>query len=153
MNSGLAQDPEKATYTLILAATQHVSDALVALGSMNEHAIGSAVKGYLGGDDRIALTIYGESVRQSLSNLGAELQWTSQEAKTNVLPVLDAVNRDFGAFRDTVNNRLVNAEKMDITAAQVFDAGVPAMRALQELSRVSYAEMNARSSSAPRMPR
>jgi methyl-accepting chemotaxis protein len=141
MNSGLELDPDAVTSTLIGAATHSASDALIAMSRLNEHAIGAAVKGYLGGDDRIAIQIYGSQVSRDLSLLATELQWTSQDAKASVLPALTSVNGTFGRFSDTVNTRLVNAQKMDVTASQVFDAAVPAIRALQRLSSVSYASM------------
>ncbi len=141
MDSGLSLDPDAKTTTLITAATQRVGDALVAMSKLNEHAIGAAVKGYLGGDDRIAIQIYGAEVTSDLGALEHELQWASPEAKSNLQPALDAVKRQFSAFRDTVNTRIVNAQKMDIPASQVFDAAVPAVNALQTLSSVSYTSM------------
>ncbi|HTW37435.1 MAG TPA: methyl-accepting chemotaxis protein [Steroidobacteraceae bacterium] len=141
MNSGLALDPDPVTATLIRAATSRVSDALTAMSRLNEHAIGAAVKGYLGGDDRIAIQIYGGEVARDLETLSTELQWTSQDAKGAVLPALDSVGQEFGGFRATIDAKLINAQKMDVTASQVFDAAVPAVRALQDLSAVSYGSM------------
>jgi methyl-accepting chemotaxis protein len=141
MSSGLALDPDAVTATLIGAATHQSEDALIAMSRLNEHAIGAAVKGYLGGDDRIAIAIYASEVSRDLATLATELQWTSQDAKSAVLPALQSVSREFDLFRDTVNTRLVNAQKMDITASQVYDAAVPAVRALQNLSAVSYDSM------------
>ena len=141
MNSGLSLDPDAVTSTLIVAATQRVSDALLALSELNQHAIGTAVKGYLGGDDRMAIQIFGTRVLKDLGMLSGELLWTSQDAKAAVLPALEAVNREFGTFRSTIDGKILNAEKLEISASQVFDAGVPASRALQELSVVSYASM------------
>ncbi|HUN75102.1 MAG TPA: methyl-accepting chemotaxis protein [Steroidobacteraceae bacterium] len=142
MSSGLALDPDAVTATLI-DATHQAGDALIAMSRLNEHAIGAAVKGYLGGDDRIAIDIYAGEVSRDLDTLQTQLQWTSQDAKSAVLPALQSVTREFGLFRDTVNTKLVNAQKMDITASQVFDAAVPAVSDLQNLSVVSYASMKA----------
>ncbi len=141
MNSGLSLDSDQATTALINAATQTVADAVVAMSQLTEHAVGSAVKGYLGGDDRIAMQIYSARVQSDLDELASELQWSSADAKAKVLPALESVNREFGSFHDTLNARILNAQKMDVTAAQVFDAAVPAMRALQDLSSASYASM------------
>ena len=142
MNSALSQDPDPVTTTLFTAATRSVTDALLGMSNLNQHAIGAAVKGYLGGDDRFAIQIYGTGVQKNLAALSSSLQWTSPEVRSAVLAPLEAVNREFGAFRETVNTKIVTAEKMEITAAQVFDAGVPASRALQELSTASYASLN-----------
>jgi methyl-accepting chemotaxis protein len=143
MNSGLQLDPDPVTATLISAATRRVSDALIAMSRLNEHAIGAAVKGYLGGDDRIAIQIYGGEVSRDLALLASELQWSSQDAKAAVLPTLRSVTRQFGLLRGTIDTKLVNAQKIDVTASQVFDSAVPAVRALQDLSAVSYASMKA----------
>jgi methyl-accepting chemotaxis protein len=141
MNSGLALDSDPSTTTLIQAATVRVSDALVAMSNLSQHAIGTAVKGYLGGDDRMAIQIFGDAVLKNLNTLSSGLQWTTPEARSAVTPALDAVTREFGTFRDTVSVKILKAEKLEIDAAQVFDAGVPATRALQELSAASYSTM------------
>ncbi|HTV52325.1 MAG TPA: methyl-accepting chemotaxis protein [Steroidobacteraceae bacterium] len=141
MNSGLALDADPVTATLISAATVKVSDALVALSELNQHAIGAAVRGYLGGDDRIAIQIYGAEVQRDLNELAAQLQWTSAQAKAGVLPALDTVQREYGSFEDVVSSKVLNTEKMDVNATQVFDAGVPAGRSLLDLSSVSYDAM------------
>ncbi len=143
MNSGLARDPDSVTAALVIAATQRSSDAVRAMSDLDEHAMGAAVKGYLGGDDRIAIQIYVRRVQRDTAALSTELQWTSREAKATVIPALDAVTREFGRFGETVQARILDAQKFDITAAQVFDAGVPASRALQDLSATSYTAMRA----------
>jgi methyl-accepting chemotaxis protein len=141
MNSGLSIDSDHATAALISAATHTVGDAVIAMSRLTEHAVGSAVKGYLGGDDRMAMQIYSAEVQTDLDALASQLQWASDDAKAKVLPHLETVNREFGAFRDTLNARILTAQKMDVTAAQVFDAAMPAMRALQDLSSASYVSM------------
>ncbi|MGH8258498.1 MAG: methyl-accepting chemotaxis protein, partial [Steroidobacteraceae bacterium] len=141
MSSGLSLDSDHTTTALINAATQTVSDAVVAMSKLTEHAVGSAVKGYLGGDDRVAIQIYSTQVQSDLRSLAAELQWSSEGAKAKLLPALETVNREFSSFHDTVNTRILSAQKMDVTAAQVFDAAMPATHALQDLSAGSYASM------------
>ena len=141
LNSGLTLDPDAITNVLIDAATQRVGGALLAMSRLEEHAIGAAVKGYLGGDDRMAIQIYAGEVTKNLDAIAAELQWSSPEAKASVEPALEGARREFSTFSDTINSRIVNAQKMDVSAAQVFDAAVPAARALENLSTVSYASM------------
>lgn len=141
MSSGLSLDPDAVTSTLIVAATQRVSDALLTLSELNQHAIGTAVKGYLGGDDRMAIQIFGARMQKDLGMLSGELLWTSQDAKAAVLPALESVTREFSTFHGAIDRKILNAEKLEVSASQVFDAGVPASRALQELSAVSYASM------------
>ncbi|HEY2591548.1 MAG TPA: methyl-accepting chemotaxis protein, partial [Steroidobacteraceae bacterium] len=141
MSSGLSLDSDHATAALITAATRTVGDAVIAMSRLTEHAVGSAVKGYLGGDDRMAMQIYSTEVQSDLDALASQLQWGSDDAKAKVLPDVEAVNREFGAFRDTLNARILNTQKMDVTAAQVFDAAMPAMRSLQDLSSASYVSM------------
>src|SRR6185437_3797236 len=103
MNSGLSLDSDHATAALIAAATRTVGDAVIAMSRLTEHAVGSAVKGYLGGDDRMAMQIYSTDVQSDLDALASQLQWASDDAKAKVLPDLETVNREFGAFRDTLN--------------------------------------------------
>ena len=142
MNSDLTLDSDPVTMTLYMASSQIATSAQLNLSYYNQHAIGAAVKGYLGGDDRLAMQIFGNNVKKDLDGLSTSLEWVTQEGKATVAPALDAVNRDFGAYRDTINAKILTAEKMDVTAAQVFDAGVAANRSLQELSTASYASLN-----------
>lgn len=142
MNSGLAFDPDPDTETLITAATQQVNDALVAMSKLNQHATAAAVKGYLGGDDKMAIEIYGTQVQNDLAHIANQLKWTSPSAKSAVRPALQAVDTQFGTFYNTINTEIVNAQKMKVSASQVFNAAAPAVSALQHLSRVSYAAMS-----------
>ena len=141
MNSSLTMDPDRSTYVLIDAATYNVTEALIALTNLNQHAIGVAVKGYLGGDDRIAIQIYGDQVQKRLADMASELQESTTDAQSTVAPAADSANREFSVFRDMLNTKMIKADKMELTAAQVFDASMPAVRALQSLTDASYVAM------------
>ena len=141
MASKLALDDDASTYTLINLATEQVSHTIRDLGDMRRHAIGAAVKGYLGGDDRIAIEIHSANVKETLDAISDQLQYASQDAKADVVPALDAVTRGFESFRGTVSTKIISAEKIEVTAADVFDAGTPVSRTLEDLSRISYAAM------------
>ncbi|MGH8219839.1 MAG: methyl-accepting chemotaxis protein [Steroidobacteraceae bacterium] len=141
MNSGLSLDSDHATTALISVATRTVGDAVIAMSRLTEHAVGSAVKGYVGGDDRMAMQIYSTEVQSDLDTLASQLQWASDDVKAKELPDLQTVSREFSGFRTTLNARILNTQKMDVSAAQVFDAAMPAMRALQDLSSASYISM------------
>ena len=143
MGSRLALDDDSSTYSLISVATEQVSTAIQELGDMRRHAIGAAVKGYLGGDDRIAIEIHTAALMETLDRITHQLAYAQQDTTADVLPALDSARRGVEAFRATVNVKIISAEKMEITAADVFEAGSPVARALDDLSRISYTSMKA----------
>lgn len=141
MLSKLALDDEASTYTLISVATGEISDALRDLGELRRHAIGAAVKGYLGGDDRIAVEIYGGNFHERLRQIAQQLEYASMDAKADVMPAVGDVNRGLESFLGSINVKILSAEKIEVTAAEVFDAGVPVSTALDDLSKTTYATM------------
>src|SRR6201999_2356527 len=56
--SGLNVDPSAETEVLIQIATRNVPEALIASENIRWYATRASIKGYLGGDDRMALGLY-----------------------------------------------------------------------------------------------
>ena len=61
--SGLNVDPSPETSVLIQIATRNVPSALIASGNIRWYATRASIKGYLGGDDRMALGLYHEEFK------------------------------------------------------------------------------------------
>jgi methyl-accepting chemotaxis protein len=141
MISKLSLDDDQSTYTLINIATEQVSQAIHELGDMRRHAIGAAVKGYLGGDDRIAIEIYSTNLSEALERVGNNLQYANPDAKAEVGSALETVKRSLEGFQSHIQTKIVSAEKMEVTASEVFNAGSPVSNSLEALSTISYAAM------------
>ncbi len=134
--SDMDLDSDAFTDDLITAATRNVAQAVIAFSNLNQHSMEVAVKGYLGGDDRTAIQIYVGEIQQNLDAIAQQL--TSQP---DMLPVLQSTVRQMAGYEHMVGARMLAAQKINVTPAEVYAAGPPVVRALQTLSDSSYARM------------
>jgi methyl-accepting chemotaxis protein len=136
--SDMDVDPDAFTDDLIIAATRNVAQAVVAFSNVNQHSMDVAVKAYLGGDDRTAIQIYLGELQQNLDAIAQQLA-----AQPDMRPVLLAAQGQVTGYRHLAETRILNAEKINVSAAQIYAAGTPVVRTLQGLSDSSYARMEA----------
>jgi methyl-accepting chemotaxis protein len=141
--SGLNVDPSPETAVLIQVATRNVPGALIASGNIRWYATRASIKGYLGGDDRMALQLYHDEFTDHFDTVGRELDRASDEAKAKVRPVLDSARNAFTTAYGTVKEKILDSQKMEITTAEVYSATRDITSTLQQLSDVSYSAMNA----------
>jgi methyl-accepting chemotaxis protein len=134
--SDMDVDPDAFTNDLIIAATRNVAQAVIAFSNVNQHAMDVAVKGYLGGDDRTAIQIYLGEIQQNLETISQQLA-----AQPDMKPVLLAAEGQLTGYRHLAETRILNSQKLNIGAAEVYAAGTPVIRSLQALSDASYARM------------
>jgi methyl-accepting chemotaxis protein len=141
--SGLNVDPSPETAVLIQVATRNVPGALIASGNIRWYATRASIKGYLGGDDRMALQLYHDEFTGHFDTVGRDLDRASDEAKAKVRPVLDSARNAFTTAYGTVKEKILDSQKMEITTAEVYSATRDITSTLQQLSDVSYSAMNA----------
>jgi methyl-accepting chemotaxis protein len=141
-HSGMNVDPSPETAVLIQIATRNVPAALIASHDVRWYAARTAIKGYLGGDDRMAIQLYHDQFQEQFDTAASDLERASDEAKAKVRPVLDSARSAFGSFYGTVKTKILDAQKMEVTAADVYAASNDVTTTLQQLSDVSYAAMN-----------
>jgi methyl-accepting chemotaxis protein len=141
--SGMTVDPSPKTAVLIQIATRDVPSALIASGNVRWYAARASIKGYLGGDDRMAIQLYHDSFVEYFDAAARELDRTSEQANTEVRPKVEAARSGFETFFGMVKNRILDAQKMEITNAEVYSASREVASTLQDLSDVSYSAMNA----------
>jgi methyl-accepting chemotaxis protein len=141
-HSGMNIDPSPETAVLIQIATRNVPTALIASGDVRWYAARAAIKGYLGGDDRMAIELYREQFSSEFDTATRDLDRASDDAKSHVRPVLDSARNAFGTFRGFVKDKILDAQKMDVTTSDVYSASREVGSTLQQLSDVSYAAMN-----------
>ena len=141
--SGLNVDPSAETAVLIQIATRNVPEALIASGNIRWYATRASIKGYLGGDDRMALGLYHDEFVEHFDSVGRDLDRASDEAKAKVRPAVDAARNAFNAAYGTVKEKILDSQKMEITTADVYAATRDITSSLQQLSDVSYGAMNA----------
>jgi methyl-accepting chemotaxis protein len=134
--SDMDLDPDGFTDDLIIAATRNVAEAVIAFSNVTQHSMDVAVKGYLGGDDRTAIQIYLGEIQQNLDAITQQLV-----AQPDMQPLLSAAQQQLAGYRRLAETRILNAPKINISAAEVYAAGTPVVRALQVLSDSSYARM------------
>lgn len=141
--SGMTVDPSPETAVLIQIATRNVPGALIASGNVRWYAGRATIKGYLGGDDRMAIQLYHEAFAEHFDAAARDLDRASDDAKTRVRPKVEAARSAFSSFFGTVKEKILDAQKMEITPADVNNAARDVSSTLKELSDVSYATMNA----------
>ena len=142
-HSGLNLDPSPETAVLIQIATHDVPEALIASGNIRWYATRASIKGYLGGDDRMALQLYHDEFVDRFDSVGRDLDRASEEAKAKVRPAVAAARNAFSAGYGTVKEKIVDAQKLEITTADLYSATRDISSTLQQLSDVSYSAMNA----------
>src|SRR5262249_18065997 len=115
--SGMTVDPSPETAGLIQIATRNVPGALIASGDVRGYAGGASIKGYLGGDDRMAIQLYHQAFVEHFDAASRDLERASEEAKSHIRPKVEAARSAFTAFHGIVKDRILDAQKMDITTA------------------------------------
>src|SRR5581483_10531495 len=109
--SGLNVDPSAETAVLIQIATHDVPEALIASGNIRWYATRASIKGYLGGDDRMALQLYHDEFVDRFDSVGRDLDRASDDAKAKVRPALESARNAFNAGYGTVKEKVVDAQK------------------------------------------
>jgi methyl-accepting chemotaxis protein len=142
-HSGLNVDPSVETAVLIQIATHDVPEALIASGNIRWYATRASIKGYLGGDDRMALQLYHDEFVDRFDSVGRDLDRASDEAKAKVRPVVESARNAFSSGYGTVKEKIIDAQKMEITTADLYSATREISSTLAQLSDVSYNAMNA----------
>jgi methyl-accepting chemotaxis protein len=141
--SGLNVDPSPQTASLIQIAVRSVPAALVASGDVRWYAARATIKGYLGGDDRMAIELYHDAFSSEFDSAARDLERAADESKARIQPKIEAARAACQAFYGVVKDRILGAQKLEITSAEVYAASRNVTTTLQELSDVSYAAMNA----------
>jgi methyl-accepting chemotaxis protein len=141
--SGMTVDPSPETAVLIQIATRNIPGALIASGDVRWYAARASIKGYLGGDDRMAIQLWHETFTEHFDAAARDLERASEDAKTHVRPKVEAARSAFASFFGVVKDKILDAQKMEITPADVNSAARDVSSTLKDLSDVSYATMNA----------
>jgi len=136
--SQLDVDPDAFTDNLIKAATQDVAQSVIAFSEVNQHSMAVAVKAYLGGDDRTAIQIYLGEVQRNLDATAEQLA-----GQPDMQPVVQDTAHQLEIYRHLIQAQILGAQKINVSASDVYTEGTPVMRALQMLSDTSYARMEA----------
>jgi len=141
--SGLDVDPSPEAAALIQIATHNVPGALIASGNVRWYATRASIKGYLGGDDRMALQLYHDEFVDHFDAVDRNLTQASEEAKKQVQPVLEAARNAFNTAYGTVKEKILDSQKLEITTADVYSSTREITSTLQQLSDMSYGTMYA----------
>ncbi len=138
VRSRLASDPDVHTRTLIHMASDYAPTTLIEAGNMRLRAVRAAIKGYLGGDDRMGIQIFHNRVQAQLETLLGAQGSLEPDAATRLQPVIAQANSAEGEFYATLQAKILNASEMKVTGTEVYEAGVPADRAINDLCTASY---------------
>ena len=140
--SGLNVDPSPHTASLIQIAARDVPGALIASGNVQWYATRASIKGYLGGDDQMALRLYHDEVVKDFTAAGRDLNGAPAQAREKIAPALQTARAAFDSSYSIVESRIINAQKMTITTAELFADSRAISSSLQSLSDLGYSAMN-----------
>ncbi|MGH8318975.1 MAG: methyl-accepting chemotaxis protein, partial [Steroidobacteraceae bacterium] len=140
--SALNIDPSPQTAALIQMATRDVPGALIGSGNVQWYATRASIKGYLGGDDQMALRLYHDEVAADFAAAERDLNGAPPQARTTIAPALEAARGAFDSSYAIIQSRIVNAQKMTITTSELFSDSRAISSSLQQLSDIGYSEMD-----------
>ena len=140
-NSRMTFDPDLNTRTLIHVASDGAPIALLDASNMRLRAVRAAVKGYLGGDDRMGIQVFHDRMVDQLDTLTESLTTLSPESRSRLQPAVAQATAAASQFYDVLKTKLLTASEMKTNGAEIYDAGVPANRAINDLCTVSYAAL------------
>ena len=140
--SALNVDPSPQTAALIQVANRDVPGAFIAAGEVQWYATSAAIKGYLGGGDQRAIEIYHGEVLADFAQAARDLNGASGSARAKIRPMLNAALAAFNASFGVIRARILNTQKMTITASDLFRNSRAVNASLQRLLDSSYAEMD-----------
>jgi methyl-accepting chemotaxis protein len=141
--SALNVDPSPQTASLIQIATRDVPGALIASGNVQWFATRASIKGYLGGDDQMALHLYHDEVVGDFAATARDLNGAPAAARATIVPVLESAQGAFDSSYGIIQSRIIDAQKMTITTAELFADSRQISSGLQSLSDLAYSAMGA----------
>ncbi|MGH8268643.1 MAG: methyl-accepting chemotaxis protein, partial [Steroidobacteraceae bacterium] len=141
--SALNVDPSPQTASLIQIATRDVPGALIASGNAQWFATRASIKGYLGGDDQMALHLYHDEVVGDFAATARDLNGAPAASRARIVPALEAAQGAFDSSYGIIQSRIINAQKMTITTAELFSDLRQISTSLQSLSDLAYSAMGA----------
>jgi len=134
----MTSDPDVQTRTLIHIASDYAPQALLEDGNMLLRAVRAAIKGYLGGDDRMGIQIFHDRMQAQLASIQDDAQTLTGDTRAHLEPVVAAAGSAAGEFYSTLQAKLLNASEMKVTGTQIFEAGIAPNRAINDLCTASY---------------
>jgi methyl-accepting chemotaxis protein len=140
--SALNIDPSPQTVALIQIATRDVPGALIASGNVQWFATRAGIKGYLGGDDQMALHLYDDEVAADFAATARDLNGASAEEQARIAPALRQAQDAFDGSFAIIGSRIINAQKISITTAELFGDSRAISQSLQSLSDIAYSSMD-----------
>src|SRR5487761_889720 len=141
--SALNVDPSPQTAALIQIATRDVPGALIAAGNVQWYATRASIKGYLGGDDQMALHLYHDEVITDFGAAARDLNGAPAAARAKIVPAVESAHGAFDNSYGIIESRIINAQKMTITTAELFADSRAISASLQSLSDLGYSAMGA----------
>jgi methyl-accepting chemotaxis protein len=141
--SALNIDPTPQTVALIQIATRDVPGALIASGEVQWYATRASIKGYLGGDDQMALQLYHDEVAADFAAAARDLNGASPQARAKISPALETAQGAFDGSYSIIESRIINAQKMTITTSELFSDSRAIRTRLLNLSDIGYSAMDA----------
>ncbi|HET9107181.1 MAG TPA: methyl-accepting chemotaxis protein [Steroidobacteraceae bacterium] len=135
--SRIASDPDQTTRNLLDISSDYLPRALADTGSLRAHAVTAAFKGYLGGDDHMAIEIYRNRVLAQLGAVRFALDALPASVRSSLAPDYRSAVSRFGDFYGTVRSQVLDAATLKVTGGAIYGAARPTNEALRDLVSAS----------------
>ncbi|MBV8852922.1 MAG: HAMP domain-containing protein, partial [Sinobacteraceae bacterium] len=138
IHSGMTFDPQAQTGILVHIASDIAPKLRLAASEMRRYAVHAAAQGNLAADDRMAISILRARQVALLTDMQNALAETSAASRALLQPAIDAATSAANDFYSVVNIKLLLAPAVSVAPGAIYDAGVPANRALRKVSLSCY---------------
>ncbi|HKT72912.1 MAG TPA: methyl-accepting chemotaxis protein [Steroidobacteraceae bacterium] len=139
--SSATVDPSLGTQGLLRTATEHTANALRAQSEIQQHAVRTAAKGYLGGDDRMAIQVSHDRLAGTLAVIGEVLDRPGNREESALQSAFGTARSGGEALQGLIQTKILGAQNLEVTPAEIYNAGVSANRALEQLSAAVYTQL------------
>jgi methyl-accepting chemotaxis protein len=142
MVSQLSLDPLPTGYYVIASATDTLPGVMNDMAFIRTRAMAAAIAKGAGEADREAVRMGHARAQAGFVTMQVELESIAaaqESVRTAVIPALQHASQEYERFHQTVGSRVLDAQKVEVTAADVHEMGTNAARAMTVLSDALYA--------------
>jgi methyl-accepting chemotaxis protein len=134
--SSLITDPDRTTQLLVRAATEHITDSMVAYSNQRWNAARVALNGAITGEDRRGMELYGEETLEYLGMAQYVLEDASPEVMAKLSEPFAQLEKNLQGFNAFING-LIKAPNVKLQ--DIYSAAGKTTEAFSQVSALTYA--------------
>ncbi len=144
-NSNLSLDPDLDSFYLMTAVVQSLPQVTENMGKARGLGAGVAARNAMNMEERVKLVMLGSAIQSNLDKTirGLETAFSKNSALQSVLNISQEKSQKASIhFLDLLNNKLAQAEQIDVESTYVFGAGTQAIIANYALYDLILVELD-----------